>query len=180
MVARKHTLTSAFCIGGLFLSVALASISESFAERTKTTNFQLENGALKLPGPVVFETGSDKLKPESDGVLWIVADYLDAKSYITTLRIEGHTDSDGNANANQTLSEKRALAVARWLVAHGVDCKRLIAVGFGSQKPIFANNSPENKAQNRRIAFVNAALRGHAIGGMPVDGGGRVAGDVCR
>lgn len=148
--------------------------------RQKITNFQMENGALKLPGPVVFETGSDKLKPESDAVLEVVQDYLEAKPEITLLRVEGHTDSDGKADANQTLSEKRSLAVARWLTGKGVDCKRLIPVGFGQTKPIADNATPDGKAQNRRTSFVNAALRGKPIGGMPVDGGGKVAGDPCR
>ena len=66
------------------------------------------------------------------------------------------------------------------MVAVGIKCDRLIPVGFGSAKPIVPNDTPDHKAQNRRIAFVNAALRGRAIGGMPVDGGGKVAGDPCR
>jgi OOP family OmpA-OmpF porin len=148
--------------------------------RQKVTNFQMENGALKLPGPVVFETGKDVLKPESDAVLEVVVDYLEAKPEITLLRIEGHTDTDGKADANQKLSEGRSLAVARWLTGKGVDCKRLLPVGFGQTKPVADNNTPEGKAQNRRTSFVNAALRGKPIGGMPVDGGGKVAGDPCR
>lgn len=140
----------------------------------------VENGQLKLPGPVVFETGKDILKPESDDVLTVVKDYLDAKDGITLLRIEGHTDTDGDDKLNQKLSEGRSFAVARWLVGKGVDCKRLIPVGFGEGKPIAPNDTPENKAQNRRTAFINAALKGKPIGGMPVDGGGKVAGDPCK
>lgn len=149
----------------------------------KTVNFQMENGALKLPGPVVFETGSDKLKPESDEVLQVVKDYLDAKPEVTLLRIEGHTDNEGTKDKNQTLSEKRSLAVARWLTAKGIDCKRLLPVGFGQMKPIAGTPDKQTeteKDQNRRTAFVNAALKGKAIGGMPVDGGGHPAGDACK
>jgi OOP family OmpA-OmpF porin len=149
-------------------------------QRARATNFEFVNGALKLPGPVVFETGSDKLSPVSDSVLEIVEDYLLAKPDITLLRIEGHTDSDGKADANQTLSEKRAMSVARWLVGHGVACGRLIPVGFGQTKPVAPNDTADNKAQNRRVAFVNAALKGRPIGGAPVDGGGKVAGDPCK
>ncbi len=148
--------------------------------RSPIKDFKMENGALKLPGPVVFESGKDILKPESDEVLEVVKDYLEAKPEITLLRIEGHTDTDGQAAANQKLSELRSLAVAHWLVAKGVDCKRLIPVGFGQDKPVAPNDTADNKAQNRRVAFVNAGLKGKAIGGMPVDGGGKVAGDVCR
>jgi OOP family OmpA-OmpF porin len=78
------------------------------------------------------------------------------------------------------LSEKRAMAVARWLVGHGVACGRVIPVGFGQTKPVVPNDTPDNKAQNRRVAFVNAALKGKPIGGAPVDGGGKVAGDPCK
>ena len=152
-------------------------------KRAKVTNFQMENGALKLPGAVVFVTGSDVLKPESEEVLQVVKDYLDAKPKITLLRIEGHTDNDGTKEANQTLSEKRAMAVARWLTAAGEKCDRLLPVGFGQTKPIAGTadkQTADEKTLNRRVAFVNAALDGRPIGGMPVDGGGKVAGDACK
>jgi OOP family OmpA-OmpF porin len=74
----------------------------------------------------------------------------------------------------QARSEARALAVAKALVKAGVDCKRVLPVGFGASKPAF-----EDASKNTRMVFENAALRGHAIGGMPVDGGGKVAGDPC-
>jgi OOP family OmpA-OmpF porin len=143
-------------------------------------NFEVENGTLKLPGPVVFETGKAVLKPESDTVLDVVRQYLEAKPAITLLRIEGHTDNQGIAADNQKLSEARSLAVAQWLVAKGVSCKRLHPVGFGQDKPVGDNKTPEGREQNRRTAFVNAELKGKAIGGMPVDGGGKFAGDPCK
>lgn len=143
-------------------------------------NFTIEQGALKLPGPVVFETGTAKLKPESDEVLAYVARYLEAKPDITLLRVEGHSDNEGPAGAAQKLTEARSLAVARWLVAKGIDCKRLVAVGFGPNKPVTDNSTPEGRAANRRVVFANAMLRGRAIGGMPTDGGGNPAGDACK
>lgn len=142
--------------------------------------FQFESGALKLPSPVVFETGSDILKPESDAGLSFVKDYLTAKPEVTLVRIEGHTDNDGAAAGNQTLSERRALSVAKWLVARAVDCRRLLPVGFGQTKPLVPNDTSEHKTMNRRIAFVNAAVNGKPLGGNPVDGGGRIAGDPCQ
>lgn len=150
------------------------------AEKPKPMNFQVENGTLKLPGPVMFETGKSVLKPESDAVLDVVRQYLEAKPAITLLRIEGHTDNVGIAADNQRLSEGRSMAVAAWLIAKGTSCKRLLPVGFGDNKPIGDNKTPEGREQNRRTAFVNAELKGKAIGGMPVDGGGKVAGDPCK
>jgi OmpA-OmpF porin, OOP family len=148
--------------------------------RVKVTSFKVEPTGLVLPEPIVFETNTDRLSPVSDEMLEIVHDYLDLNPDVTLLRIEGHTDSDGQVATNQTLSEKRALAVARWLVGVGIKCDRLIAVGFGHTRPFVPNDTPDNKAQNRRIAFLPAALRGRPIGGMAVDGTGKVAGDPCH
>ncbi len=129
-------------------------------------SYSLDGNRLELPSPIVF-TG-EALDPASDPALEHVRGYLAAKDYITVLRVEGHAD-------DQAQSERRALAVARWLIAHGIDCKRLIAVGFGPTKPIADASTPEGRAQNTRIELHNAQLRGRAIGGAPVDGGGQLA-----
>jgi len=67
------------------------------------------------------------------------------------LRVEGHTDNQGNAAANQALSEKRAQAVMGWLVANGVDSSRLSAKGFGQSKPLADNGTEDGRAKNRRV-----------------------------
>jgi OOP family OmpA-OmpF porin len=134
--------------------------------------YRLEGMELKPDGNIVFESGTANIKPESEAALRNVKKYLDDKTYITLLRVEGHVDGSGQ---DQTLSEARANAIATWLVNAGVDCMRLTPVGFGNTKPV-----SEIKAANNRIAFANAALKGRPIGGMPVDGGGKVAGDPCK
>lgn len=141
---------------------------------------KMENGKLVLDEPVTFKTGSAELTDEGKVALKPVKEFLSQKDYISTLRVEGHTDNSIAETVNQKLSEQRALAVCKWLVENGIDCKRLIAVGFGSTKPIAANDSAENKALNRRMEFIPAGMRGKAIGGMPLDGGGVVAGDPCN
>ena len=141
---------------------------------------KMENGKLVLENSVTFKTGSAELTDEGKEALKAVKEFLVQKDYITTLRVEGHSDNAGAEPTNQTLTEKRALAVCKWLVENGIDCKRLIAAGFGSTKPVAANDDPENKAKNRRIEFIPAALRGKAIGGMALDGGGLVSGDPCN
>lgn len=162
------------------LAVATACSLAAPQPWAEAGSYTLQGNELKAPGAVQFETASDKLRPESDAVLEYVAGYLKEKTYVSLLRIEAHSDNQGNAAQNQALSEKRAVSVGRWLIAHGVECKRLLAVGFGSSKPIADNATPDGRAQNRRISFINAALRGRAIGGMPEDGGGHVAGDLCK
>lgn len=142
--------------------------------------FTIQNNQLSLPAPIIFETGNDNIKVESDAVIIHIKKFLDTKSYVSTLRIEVHTDNSAAEAFNQSLSEKRALAIAKRLVKEGVDCKKLIAVGFGSTKPIAENKTPEGKSQNRRTEIHIAALRGRLVGGMPADGGGKVAGDACQ
>lgn len=141
--------------------------------------FELSGYTLKTP-PVVFETGKPALRPESDAALALVKAYLEEKSYVTTLRVEVHTDSQGADAANQRLSEQRAAAVVTALIKLGVDCHRLIAVGFGETMPIAENSTSEGRARNRRTEFVNAALHGREIGGQPLDGGGVIVPVPCQ
>lgn len=116
---------------------------------------------------------------ESEAALLLIKKYLEDKSYISLLRVEAHTDNTGNAEANLLLSQKRAAAVCQKLIAMGVDCMRLLPVGFGGTKPVADNSSPEGTSQNRRITFANAGLKGKAIAGMPVDGGGTIVENPC-
>ncbi|MDI1436893.1 OmpA family protein [Polyangium sorediatum] len=141
--------------------------------------FTLEGGRLVVKEPIEFDTGKESLKATSGPALDFVAAFLQAKPEITLFRIEGHSDSQGNAAMNLELSGRRALSLARALAARGVDCKRLLPVGFGEVKPIADNRTAEGRKQNRRMEFVVAALKGRAVMGMPVDGGGRASGDPC-
>ena len=136
--------------------------------------YELDGNRLKVEKPITFVGATDKLEPASDEALKFIKDYLTDKKYISTMRIEVHFRV-GTKDA-QLLSEKRAMAIANWLAKNGIDCKRLIAVGFGTTKPV---TNPPQAFENDRIEFHNAALAGHAIGGMPLDGGGRSAGSVC-
>lgn len=145
------------------------------------TKFELDGNMLKLPSPILFETGSDKIKiEESKEALNHVKEYLTSKKYITVMRIEVHAQRVSDEAKLQTLTEKRALAVANWLVENGIDCKRILPVGFGSTKPIVDPASGSEASQNNRIEFYNAELAGHPIGGMPLDGGGKAVKEFCK
>lgn len=175
--ARAITKAAVLC--GL-----LAAGAAAYADRAPPSRavYKLEGNRLASAGTVEFQTGSDKLKPspETEATLGHVRDFLADKAYISLLRIEVHSDNQGDAAKNQALTEQRAVAVARALITKGVDCKRLLAVGFGASKPVADSATPEGRAQNRRVSFFNAAMRGHLIGGMPADGGGKVAiPDLC-
>jgi outer membrane protein OmpA-like peptidoglycan-associated protein len=102
---------------------------------------------------VKFATGSAKLLPASDKVLGAVLEVLQQHPEIAHLRVEGHTDDVGAAAMNQDLSTRRAAAVVAWLVAHGVDPKRMSSAGYGMDRPIDSNKTPEGRQNNRRVEF---------------------------
>jgi len=151
-----------------------------FAFSASGQEYKIDNNEVKTTASIQFKTGTAELLPSSDAVLQIIKKYLDDKTYITLLRVEAHTDNSGDAAANQSLTAKRADAVCDKLISLGVDCNRLLPVAFGGNKPVATNSTPEGKAQNRRISFVNAKLKEKAIGNMPVDGGGKVVGNPCK
>ncbi len=108
-----------------------------------------KDGRVRIYG-ITFDTDSDHLKDESKLVLeQLVAT---AKAEPTwKLAIEGHTDSSGAADHNQTLSEKRAASVKAYLVKAGVKADRLTTSGFGATKPVSSNDTSLGRSQNRRV-----------------------------
>jgi outer membrane protein OmpA-like peptidoglycan-associated protein len=83
-----------------------------------------------------------------------VADTLARTPSIQHVEIQGHTDDSGTPEHNRSLSEARANAVLAWLVAHGIDASRLSARGYGQERPISPNVSPQSRARNRRVQFI--------------------------
>jgi outer membrane protein OmpA-like peptidoglycan-associated protein len=102
---------------------------------------------------IQFETGSDQLRPESLNVIKEVATALE-KQPALKLRIEGHTDSTGDATRNLDLSKRRADSVKGALVKMGIGADRLTTEGFGQTKPMAPNDTPQGRAENRRVEFV--------------------------
>lgn len=101
---------------------------------------------------ILFETNRAVLLPSSYPELDAFAVYL-IKSPQIYIEIGGHTDNTGSEEQNKILSEKRANAVADYLIAKGVDLLRVTYKGYGSSKPIANNSSDEGKKQNRRVEF---------------------------
>ena len=70
-----------------------------------------------------------------------------------SIEIEGHTDAEGTPERNAALSERRAQAVVSYLTSSGIPADRLKAIGYGAARPVAPNDTPGNRAKNRRIEF---------------------------
>ena len=108
-----------------------------------------ERGCWVLKG-VYFETAKWSIKPESYPVLDEVVDVLKRNPGVK-VEIQGHTDNVGKAKYNQVLSEKRAKSVMEYLMNKGVNSTQLSYKGYGLQRPIATNETPEGRSKNRRV-----------------------------
>ncbi len=103
---------------------------------------------------IYFDTNSDKIKPESKGAVAEIAKVL-AENPSVRIKIDGHTDSDGDETRNMDLSKRRAESVKKMLTGeYSIDASRIETGGYGESKPIANNSTAEGKAQNRRVEFI--------------------------
>lgn len=116
---------------------------------------QAERGVeIFLPSSALFETGKSTLNlGESGPYLDRIAQLVITKSD-KAIALEGHADNTGSAEVNQTLSEERAAAIGKELVARGVPAPRIRSAGFSSRRPVASNSTEEGRRLNRRVEVV--------------------------
>lgn len=124
-------------------------------ERELTTNTTFDNtpdighiGILHIN----FDFASSKIKKNSYSAIEKIYQLMDFYPEMV-VEIRGHTDDVGKESSNQKLSEKRAQAVADYLIEKGIEPNRLVVIGFGEAEPIADNSTDEGRAQNRRTEF---------------------------
>ncbi len=133
-------------------------------ERIFITNLKVAEGGVDLrrkliaegevsTNGILFDSGSANIQPQSMGIIRQISQVLQEEKGMN-LMIVGHTDADGSGDANLSLSQKRAAAVKNALVnIYGIADGRLQTQGKGESEPIGDNNTPDGKAQNRRVVF---------------------------
>lgn len=107
---------------------------------------------LSRTGAIYFRPASARLDAKSRPLLTEVEGVV-GKCPDLKVEVSGYTDSDGSPEANKQLSERRAQAVADALVAAGIPRNQVSSAGYGEERPVAANDTPKNKALNRRIEF---------------------------
>ncbi len=123
-------------------------------KRPKNALVNVGANEIRLKQQVQFAVDSAVILPESLQLMSEIADALIHTPRIHKVEIQGHTDNTGSADHNKILSEQRAEAVRAWLVDHGVQGDRLVAKGYGQEKPLVPNVTTANKARNRRVQFI--------------------------
>lgn len=155
-------LPAAFVSG---LSYNLIFAADMWEEGLFISNVKIATGLAKVKeelgkgkfvtANILFDTNSDKIKPQSYSILKQIADAVKAQA--GKIIIVGHTDNTGNPAANLTLSEKRAESVKNALVQlFGINAAQFSSQGKGQNEPLNGNTNDTEKAQNRRVEFIKA------------------------
>ena len=128
---------------------------------TNLRDVALGETRIELLKPVLF--AGDKPRPDSLPVLDQLAQLLTEHRYLTKVRIESHTDSEGDAEYNRGLTQRRAEAIVSHLVKKGVAAERLVAQGLGEDRPLMPNDRPDRRAKNRRVEVHVLAIDGKPV-----------------
>jgi outer membrane protein OmpA-like peptidoglycan-associated protein len=139
----------------LAASTPVAAWAESAQENAAPAAEEPQDcvGKARLRGLVFGNDGSEIEAPDQV-MLDLVAEAIKTRCAGKTITIEGHTSVSGSPEHNQKLSERRAEAVERYLVAHGVPEDQLRTVGYGESRPLSTDPSPEAQRMNRRVTLV--------------------------
>jgi OOP family OmpA-OmpF porin len=112
---------------------------------------ELRDNKIVINEKIQFEYDKATIREVSFSLLDEVAAVIEKNPHIKKIQIEGHASSEGEAGHNQRLSEDRARAVMRYLVGRRVAKERMVARGFGIDRPIADNGTPEGRERNRRV-----------------------------
>jgi outer membrane protein OmpA-like peptidoglycan-associated protein len=159
---QPGTITIKADADGYMLHVQTVDIRPREDSRTEVTLFkrpakgdvEIAGNELKIKRQIHFETDSAKISLDSTGLLEEIADTMLRNPCLKQIEIQGHTDNTGSKDHNKVLSDQRANAVREWLLQHGVEPGRLLAQGYGQERPISPNVTPAGKERNRRVQFM--------------------------
>lgn len=135
------------------VAVAVAAPPPQPRLDTAQTQCQATLQNTSKEGIIRFERASATLAPESFATLDKLVTAVKNCPNIF-VEIEGHTDAEGTPERNKALSDRRAQSVVDYLARGGIDAKQLTALGYGDTRPLVPNDTPDNRAKNRRIEFI--------------------------
>ena len=129
-------------------ALARANAAHKLAEGKFLYEVVLSDDSVKFP------VNRDALSPEAEARLAELAQRLKGENRNVYLEIQGHTDATGPEHYNNQLGEARAEAVRKYLSLQGVALNRMATISYGEEVPVAPNDTPDGRAQNRRVAIV--------------------------
>ena len=149
MIGAGVGVLSGAAVGG-YMDYQEAKLRKQLAGTGVSVSRVGDEIVLNMPGNLTFDTDRAEIRPDFYPVLNSVV--LVLKEYDKTIiEVSGFTDSTGSDQHNQELSQRRADAVGGYLKGQGLIPARLLTQGFGEQKPIASNETPEGRQVNRRV-----------------------------
>ncbi|MFN0314806.1 MAG: OmpA family protein [Burkholderiales bacterium] len=143
---------------GAYMDIQEKKLREQLQKTGVSVTRKGDDITLNMPGNITFASNSSDLNGGFYEVLNSVA--LVLKEYDKTLvEIAGHTDNKGTNEHNQSLSQRRAESVARYLTNRGVKGERMLPVGAGETHPVASNDNEPGRTQNRRVELTLTPLR---------------------
>lgn len=155
-------------VGGAGLGRYLEQQKRDLERQTAGTGVEVtqqgDSLLVNIPSGITFPVDSSAIQPDFQQTLTNVAQTLNQyeSSYID---IYGHTDASGSDAYNQALSERRANAVSAFLQRQGVNSARLATSGFGETQPVASNETPQGRADNRRVELRIVPVTQNDVGG---------------
>lgn len=114
---------------------------------------EVKDNQITISEKIQFDVDKATIKPESDSLLDEVAATFKKNPQIKKVSVDGFASSEGDAAFNKRLSDDRAKSVLAYLTSHGVEKTRVVAKGWGIDKPIADNSTEDGREKNRRVEF---------------------------
>jgi OOP family OmpA-OmpF porin len=115
---------------------------------------EVRDNHIEIHEKIQFDWDRATIKPESNSLLDEIVDVIKKNPQIKKIEIEGYASADGEPNHNRTLSGERAQSVMAYLTSHGIAKAELVSKGFGADRPIADNATPDGREANRRVEFL--------------------------
>lgn len=135
---------------GYYMDVQEAKLRQQLEGTGVGVRREGDNIYLVMPGNITFDTAKYTIRGDFyevlDSVVLVLKEFKK-----TVIEVSGHTDSVGNSDYNQTLSEQRAASVKNYLVSQGISSGRVQSIGYGFRYPVAPNATSAGRAQNRRV-----------------------------